>query len=374
MSKQHFDVHDIQWMARALQLARRGKYATAPNPCVGCVFVKDGILLSEGWHEEFGGPHAEINALQNIAQKEDATGATVYVNLEPCAHQGKTPPCADALIAAKVQRVVVAMRDPNPLVSGQGIARLQAAGIVVDVGLLATEAKIVNASFLRWIQSKQPWVRLKSAMSFDGRTAMASGESKWITGVDARRDVQRLRAKSAAIITGIGTVLADDPALTVRDLDWPFGYTQPMRVILDSQLRIDLAAKILQNTKQGKVVIFTCDDKLEKQKKMSTLGVEVIKVPAVQGKVSIKAVLTWLGESGINEVLVEAGAQLTASFILQDLVDEMVVYVAPKLLGSKAKPLFDLPYSRLQEAVDLEIIDTRMVGNDVRYTLQRRRK
>lgn len=368
---------DAFYMAKAIQLAQQGLYTTQPNPRVGCVVVKDGQIVGEGFHARAGQPHAEVFALRQAGSQ--AQGATAYVTLEPCAHYGKTPPCANALVASGVARVVIASLDSNPLVAGKGQAILQGAGISTTVGLLEAEATALNTGFFRRINGGLPYVRLKTAASLDGRTAMQSGESKWITGADARRDVQQLRAQSGAIITGIGTVLADNPSLNVRSLDWldwHYGeVVQPLRVILDSQLRIALNAQILQAS--GAIVVTQQSLEHPKSVALQALGVDVWCLQAVltpstsQGggrEEVLRQVLSKLAELGVNDVLVEAGAGVAGAFMQANLVDELVMYLAPTLLGSEAKPMFELLLQHMAQQYRLQQTDMRMVGQDIRIT------
>jgi diaminohydroxyphosphoribosylaminopyrimidine deaminase/5-amino-6-(5-phosphoribosylamino)uracil reductase len=346
-------------MSHALQLAERGMYSTDPNPRVGCVLVKDSVVVGTGWHEVAGGPHAEIHALNNAGAQ--ARGATAYVTLEPCCHHGKTPPCTDALIAAGVVRVVAAMTDPNPQVGGQGLQQLRDAGIEVDSGLLESQALALNPGFVQRMRSGRPWVRCKSALSLDGKTALANGQSQWITGEAARLDVQRWRARSAAIVTGIGTVLADDPSLTVRMDTGMQPVRQPLRVVLDRQLRISPAAKIL--AQPGNALIFTTVADAKRVAALQRESVQVVTLPELR----LDAVLAQLAQQQCNEVWIEAGATLSGALLSAGLVDELILYVAPKLLGDSARGLFQLPaLSALADAVSLEFKDVRMVGNDMR--------
>jgi diaminohydroxyphosphoribosylaminopyrimidine deaminase/5-amino-6-(5-phosphoribosylamino)uracil reductase len=362
-------MNDAFYMAKAIQLAQQGLYTTHPNPRVGCVVVKDGKIVGEGFHARAGQPHAEVFALRQAGAQ--AQGATAYVTLEPCAHYGKTPPCANALVQAGMARVVMASLDSNPLVAGKGQAILQNAGISTTVGVLADEAKALNQGFFRRMQGGLPYVRLKTAASLDGRTAMQSGESKWITGTEARRDVQKLRAQSGAMITGIGTVLADDPSLTVRPeewLDWHYGEpVQPLRVVLDSQLRTPLNAKILQQT--GVVIVSQQAITHPHALALQALGAEIWSFSLAQDREGVlKQVLQKLAERGVNEVLVEAGAGVAGAFIAAKLVDELVVYVAPTLLGSDARPMFTLPLAQMAEQYRLRQTDLRLIGQDIRLT------
>ncbi len=350
-------------MARALQLAEHGCYTTAPNPNVGCVVVCDGQVVGEGWHIEAGGPHAEVHALHQAGER--AQGATAYVTLEPCSHHGRTPPCADALVAAGVARVVVAMRDPFPKVSGNGIKRLQEAGIEVDCGLMSEQAEALNAGFVSRQQRGRPYVRCKMAMSLDGRTAMASGESKWITGAPARQDVQRLRARSSAIVTGIGTVLADDPRMNARVDE---AVKQPVRVVLDSQLRFPASAKMAQDG--GEVWLATKQTDVATRHAVLQADVSLIDLPmAESGGVDLHALMTALAERDINDVLVEAGPTLAGAMLAAELVDELVIYMAPHLMGDGARGLFHLPgLTSMSQRLALGINDVRRVGADIRIT------
>lgn len=359
-----FSKEDSQYMAHALRLAERGLLTTDPNPRVGCVLVSGGEVVGEGWHERAGEPHAEINALQQAGMR--AAGATAYVTLEPCCHHGRTPPCTDALIAAGVARVVAAMEDPNPQVAGQGLQALQQAGIEAGAGVLSAEAAQLNAGFVMRMQQGRPLVRCKMAMSLDGRTAMASGESQWITGAAARRDVHELRARSSAIMTGIDTVLADDPSLTVR-LDRDDLFRQPVRVILDSRLRMPPAAKLLELP--GETLIFTGATDAEKQTGLTRPGVRVAILPLVDGRLDLSAVLQHLGTLEMNEVHLEAGATLCGALLQAGLIDELVVYMAPHLMGDAARGLFALPgLERMAQRIQLSVNDIRAVGNDWRIS------
>lgn len=347
---------DHIWMQQAIELARRGQYSTKPNPNVGCVIVKDGKLIGEGFHPKAGQPHAEVFALR--AAGEQAQGATAYVTLEPCAHYGRTPPCAKGLVAAGVAKVVVACPDPNPLVAGKGVQILRDAGIQVEVGVLEQQAHQLNLGFLKAMATGLPYVRLKIASSLDGRTAMASGESKWITGTEARLDVQHWRAISGAVITGIETVLADDCQLNVRELQGVDLATvvQPKRVILDRQGRLPLTAKILAQPEQ---VIVMGPYRTE----LADLDVEQLQIQ------SLENLLKTLKEKQIYDVLVEAGATLSTAFLHANLVDEMLSYVAPTLLGQSARAMFSAEFSRMAEQQRFKLIDLAQVGNDVRLRL-----
>ena len=353
---------DNIYMSRALQLAARGIFTTAPNPNVGCVIVRDGEIVGEGWHQWAGEGHAEVHALQAAGTK--AHGATCYVTLEPCSHTGRTPPCADALIVAGVSHVFVAMQDPNPKVSGTGIARLREAGITVEVGLMASEAEQLNIGFCKRMRTGRPFIRSKLAMSLDGRTAMASGESQWITGATARQDVQKLRAQSGAIITGIGTVLADDPALTVRpEGDWYLSgaVRQPLRVVVDSAQRTPKTARLFET--DGDVLLasgFMSSDYPQAR---------VMALADDSGQVDLDKLMDELAWQDINEVLIEAGAELNGALLAAGLIDEMVIYMAPKLMGDGGRGLFHLPeLTTMAQNIDLEIKDIRAVGKDWRIT------
>ena len=351
-------------MARAIRLAKGGLYTADPNPRVGCVLVKDGEVVGEGFHLRAGEPHAERNAIAVAGER--ARGATAYVSLEPCSHHGRTPPCSQGLIEAGVSRVVSAMQDPNPEVSGEGNRQLQQAGIEVEVGLMQSEAEALNPGYIKRRLHGLPYVRCKLAMSLDGRTAMASGESKWITSQDARLDVQRLRARSSAIITGIETVLADDPSMNVR-LDG-VEVKQPLRVVLDSNLRMSPQTKML--TLPGDTLVVCCAGAdSEKQTVLEQAGAEVVRQEGSSDKVDLLAVLQLLAEREMNEVLIETGAVLAGSYMSQGLIDELVVYIAPHLMGADARGLMQLPeIESMQDRVELDIVDIRRVGKDIRIT------
>ncbi|MBF8270259.1 MAG: pyrimidine deaminase, partial [Gammaproteobacteria bacterium] len=323
-------------MSRALQLAGRGLYTTHPNPRVGCVLVHDDRIIAEGWHEVTGGPHAEIVALNNASA--DVTGSTCYVTLEPCCHSGRTPPCTDALIKAGIKKTIAAILDPNPAVAGQGRNQLELAGIKVAVGLLAAEAEHLNRGYIMRRTRQRPFVRCKLAMSLDGRTALADGASKWITGPAARRDVQRLRAESAVIMTGIGTVLADDPSLNVRDIAMD---RIPLRVIIDPKLRCPPAAKMLRLP--GRTLICTGNQDAGSSDLLRQAGAEVV-VLEQQGPNFLHQALAYLAtQEEVNDILLEAGATLAGSMLDAGLVDELIIYQAPVLLGDSARGMFKLP-------------------------------
>lgn len=366
-----FSALDHQHMARALQLARRGLYSTQPNPRVGCVLVKNGAVIGAGWHERAGGPHAEIQALRAVAG--DVSGACAYVSLEPCAHHGRTPPCAQALVDAKVARVVAATLDANPLVAGRGLEILRKAGISVASGLCAAQAVELNVGFLSRMGKQRPWVRCKMGMSLDGRTAMASGESKWITGAGARADVQRLRARSCALLTGIGTVLADDPSLTARisAASLPPEYTyidrQPHRIVLDTTLRFPVHAKML--SLPGTTTVVTASQDQVKRAALLDAGAQVVCLPDAHGKIDLLALRGWLVEQQINELLVEAGARISGALLRAGWIDELVVYMAPLVMGDQAKGLFSLPgLETLSQRINLKLQQVRQVGDDLRLT------
>ena len=360
----YFSPEDHAFMSRALELTAHGRETATPNPNVGCVIVKGGRVIGEGWHERAGEPHAEARAL--AACNESPEGATAYVTLEPCAHEGRTPPCADALVKARVARVVAALEDPNPLVHGRGATRLRDAGIRVDIGLMAAEAEEAHRGFLHRMRFGRPWMRIKVAASLDGRTALANGQSQWITSEAARVDVHRLRARSCAMLTGIGTVLADDPELTVRHVP---ARRQPRRVLVDSRLDLPLTAKILRGEPP---IIFTVSEDAAKRRALSERGAEVLTAPTDRhkpGKTDLAAIARELGAHGFNEVTVETGAKLNGSLLMAGVVDEIVLYVAPTILGDTARALFAIPeLESLGAAMRLEIVDVRQIGPDVRIT------
>ncbi len=357
---------DSPWMAQALQLAERGLNSTSPNPRVGCVLVKDGQLIGSGWHRKAGEPHAEIYALREAGAA--ARGATAYVTLEPCNHQGRTPPCTDALIAAGIARVVVAIVDPNPLVAGSGCEKLRARGIEVDCGLMEAAARTLNTGFFARMTRGRPLLRSKIGASLDGRTALANGASKWITGACARRDVQHWRARSCAVLTGINTVLADDPLLTVREIATE---RQPIRVIVDSTLRIPLDARMLQQGAESGVLIYTlCRDE-KKIFAVQASGAEVCVLSENDGRVDLAALVTDLAQRGCNEVLVEAGGTLNGALLNAGLVDELLLYMAPQLLGDAARGMAAVgELASLDASVKLEWMDVRHVGDDIRLQMR----
>ena len=350
-------------MARALQLAARGLATTTPNPRVGCVVVREGKIIGEGWHVRAGEPHAEINALQHAA--EAARGATAYVTLEPCNHHGRTPPCVDALLAAGVSRVVVAMQDPNPLVGGRGLARLAAAGVAVETGLMESAARELNLGFVSRMTRGRPWVRLKVAASLDGKTALESGESQWITGADARRDGHAWRARSCAILTGAGTVLDDNPALTVRHVACE---RVPLRVVADSDLNTPTDARLFDGA--GPVLVFHASTDAAdagREAALQAVGAQTIACPNDAGKVDLPQMLVELAARGVNELLVEGGARLNGALLAAGCVDELLIYLAPTLLGTQARGMFDLPALQdLSERRELAIHEMRALGRDLR--------
>ena len=362
---------DRQMMSRALQLAAKGRFTSSPNPSVGCVIAIADQVVAEGYTRPAGGNHAEIEALQ---AGTDVTGGTAYVSLEPCSHQGKTGPCADALIAAGISRVVIACEDPNPEVAGAGIEKLKHAGVDVQVGLLEDQARESNKGFIKRHEQGTPWVTVKMAASLDGRTAMASGQSQWITTPASRADVQRLRAASCAIITGIGTQLMDDPSLTVRitkvDVGVEDELRQPLRVVVDGQLQMSPQARLLQQP--GDTLIATLDgaEQRDKAPALIAAGAEVVFLPALGKHIDLQALLLTLAERGCNQVLVEAGAGLAGGFIAEGLLDELVCYWAPKLFGHTARPMFDLPIETIDAHLALSVEDIRQIGEDIRVTLR----
>jgi diaminohydroxyphosphoribosylaminopyrimidine deaminase/5-amino-6-(5-phosphoribosylamino)uracil reductase len=361
---------DTSMMARAVQLARRGRYSAMPNPHVGCVLVREGHVIGEGFTCPAGGNHAEIEALRAAG---DAAGATAYITLEPCSHQGKTGPCADALIQAGVSRVVVALSDPNPQVAGKGLEKLRAAGIEVDCGLLESEARRIIPGFIARMTRGRGRLRAKLAMSLDGRTAMASGASQWITGPAARQDVQRLRAESCAIVTGVGTVLADDCALTVRpgELNLPseaeelVGARQPLRVVLDSSLQTPLDAKVVD----GSAPTLLCHDEMVAVPATFAVGTnQLLALPRNDRGLNLEMLLEYLAAQQCNEILVESGPRLAGALLQAGLLDELIVYMAPALLGDRARPLLELPLDTMADKVQLKLEDVRKIGSDWRFT------
>lgn len=357
-----FSADDHHYMSLALRLAEQGLYTTDPNPRVGCVIVRDDVVVGQGWHHAAGEPHAEIHALQQSGDK--AKGAKVYVTLEPCSHHGRTPPCAEALIKAGVVRVVVAMQDPSPKVAGKGIELLKSSGIDVSVGLLQPQAEALNPGFVSRFSRGRPYVHCKLAMSLDGRTAMASGESKWITSESARTDVQKLRARSSVIVTGIGTVLADDPRMNAR-VD--FEVKQPDRVVLDTHLRMSPNARML-----GQPGITWLANHCQDQNKHSVLeqsGARMLDLACKQDRIDLHALLNALHNLEYNEVLVEAGPTLSGAFLQAGLIDELIVYMAPHLMGHGGRALLHLPgIESMQERIALQMTDVVQVGDDLRLS------
>ena len=347
-------------MARALRLAERGLFTTTPNPRVGCILVKDGQVVGEGWHARAGEAHAEVHALR--AAGERARGATAYVNLEPCSHHGRTPPCANALIDAGIARVVAAMRDPNPQVSGGGMSLLTLAGIQAEVGLLETEARELNIGFIARMARGRPWLRVKTASSLDGKTALLNGESKWITGAAARADVQAWRARACAILTGVGTVLADDPRMNVRGVETP---RQPLKIIVDSHLNTPPAAQILHG---GALIACAVDDP-GRRAALEAASAQVLCIPGPKGRVGLAALIGELGRRGLNEIHVEAGATLNGALLDAGLVDEWIAYLAPLVLGDAARGVFALPpLTDMANRLPFQLLDSRQIGGDLRLT------
>ncbi len=377
----HFSTADYTYMQQALALAQKGRYSTRPNPAVGCVLVKDNQVIGTGWHQWAGEPHAERHALAQA--QHQAQGATAYVTLEPCSHYGRTAPCTEGLIEGGVKKVCIAMLDPNPLVSGQGVQQLEQAGIEVMVGLLGAEARALNRGFMRRMEQGMPYVVLKMASSLDGRTALANGESQWITGKESRLAVHQLRAASGAIITGIGTVLADDPSLTVRLPQAELAqmnlvgdkFSPPLRVVLDSSLKIPLTAKLFST--QGRILVVTSQEAYQQQsdkvKALNTQNqVTVLALPrqdgGSRGGVNLECVLQYLAQKEhVNSVMVEAGATLAGAFISENRVDELHAFVAPCLLGDQARPMFVLPgIQRMVDKIPLQVVSVELIGKDVK--------
>ena len=354
-----FTADDHRFMARALELAERGLYGTTPNPRVGCVIVNGGEVVGEGWHEKAGLPHAEVNALAAAGSR--SRGATAYVSLEPCVHQGRTAPCAEALVKAGVARVVAALQDPNPLVAGGGLARLRDQGVAVSCGLLEHEARELNIGFVSRMTRGRPWVRLKVAASLDGRTALNNGRSQWITGEAARRDGHHWRARACAILTGAGTVRDDDPRLTVREVQTS---RQPLRIVVDSKLETPPTAKIL---KGGGVLVAAAQEDKAKIAALRARGAEVLVMPNSAGKVELGELFRELARREMNEVHVEAGSRLNGSLLQEGQVDEFLIYLAPSIIGDAARGMFHLPeLTELAGRRQLKILDTRMIGPDIR--------
>jgi diaminohydroxyphosphoribosylaminopyrimidine deaminase / 5-amino-6-(5-phosphoribosylamino)uracil reductase len=354
-----FSPADRERMAEALQLAEKGLYTATPNPRVGCVIVRDGQVVGTGWHEKTGEPHAEILALRAAGAR--ARGATAYVSLEPCSHYGRTPPCADALIEAGIGRVVAAMQDPNSKVAGSGFAALRAAGIEVESGLMQDEARALNCGFVSRMTRGRPWVRTKIAASLDGRTALANGQSQWITGPEARRDGHAWRARACAVLTGIGTVRDDDPQLDVREVETA---RQPLKVLVDSRLQVPLSAKLLQS---GKVLVAAAVENKSSIAALRGQGAEVVVLPNARGKVELADLMRELARREINEVHVEAGFKLNGSLLGEGLVDEILIYLAPSILGDSARGMFKLPeLADLAQKRLLQFADVQTIGSDLR--------
>ena len=356
---------DAAFMAKAIKLAHRGIYTTDPNPHVGCVLVKNGHIIAEGWTQRAGFAHAEADAL---AKTPDARGATAYVTLEPCSHHGRTGPCCDALIAAGISRAVIASQDPNPLVCGRGLQKLREAGIEVVLGVLQQDAEQLNRGFFKRMQQGLPWIRSKLAMSLDGRTALASGESQWITSPLAREDVQRHRAESSAIVVGIGTVLCDDPQLNAR-VD--FDLEQPVKVVLDSALRMPANAKMLQNA--AETWIMTCSQDPVRHRQLQDAGCRIWQIEARDGRLDLHQVFKLLAELSINTVWVEAGATLNGALLTGKLVDEWIIYMASCILGDEGRGLFHLPdIHSMADKKHLNLVNVRQLGPDLRMTFNSR--
>jgi diaminohydroxyphosphoribosylaminopyrimidine deaminase/5-amino-6-(5-phosphoribosylamino)uracil reductase len=358
-------VDDERWMREALRLAESVMYITAPNPRVACLIVRGGQLLASGATQRAGGPHAEVVALRQAAERGvDIAGATAYVTLEPCSHFGRTPPCVDALIAARPARVVIAMSDPNPLVGGRGIARLQAAGIAVTTGICAEQALAVNPGFVARMTRKTPWVWLKSAASLDGRIALPDGQSQWITGPAARADGHHWRARSCVVLTGSGTVIADDPQLNVRHVETA---RPPIKAIVDTRFEIDENARIFDGTRTW---IFTCASNPEKASRLAAKNAQVVRLPYAGQRVDLQAMMRWLGEHEINEVHVEAGAKLSGALLQTQCVDELLLYMAPTLLGEGIGMVRMDALQSLAQAQRFEFLDTKNVAPDMRIRLR----
>jgi diaminohydroxyphosphoribosylaminopyrimidine deaminase/5-amino-6-(5-phosphoribosylamino)uracil reductase len=354
-----FSPADQQHMSEALRLAEKGLFTATPNPRVGCVIVRDGQAVGAGWHEKTGGPHAEVLALR--AAGERARGATAYVSLEPCSHHGRTPPCVDALIEAGIARVVAAMQDPNSQVAGSGFAALRAAGIQVESGLMQDEARALNIGFVSRMSRGRPWVRMKIAASLDGRTALANGQSQWITGPEARRDGHAWRARACALLTGIGTVRDDDPQLNVREVETT---RQPLKVVVDSRLQLPLSAKLLES---GRVLVAAAVDDKAGIAALQDKGAEVVVLPNARGKVELTELMRELARRELNEVHVEAGFRLNGSLLGEGLVDELLIYLAPSILGDSACGMFSTPeLADLDRKRLVQFTDVRTIGSDIR--------
>jgi diaminohydroxyphosphoribosylaminopyrimidine deaminase/5-amino-6-(5-phosphoribosylamino)uracil reductase len=348
-----------EFMGQVLELAGRGLYTTTPNPRVGCVIVRDGAVVGAGWHEKAGMPHAEVLALKAAGAR--SRGATLYVNLEPCSHHGRTPPCADAIIDAGVERVVAAMQDPNPRVAGAGFARLRAAGIAVEHGLMEDEARELNIGFVARMTRGRPWIRMKIAASLDGRTALANGKSQWITGEQARADGHRWRARACAILTGFGTVRDDDPQLNVRGVDTP---RQPLKIVVDSKFETSPSARLL---KEGKTLVAGAGNDAKRIASLKGAGAEVVIIPNDGGKVELFKLMEELARRELNEIHVEAGTKLNGSLLQAGVVDELLVYLAPRVIGDSGRGIFHLPeLTELSRSTALKIREVERVGGDLR--------
>lgn len=356
--------NDHFYMAEALRQAKKGEYSVRVNPRVGCVIVKDGKIIGCGYHAHQGHPHAEINALNSI-KNNDTADATAYITLEPCLHYGRTPPCVDALIKAELNRVVVAMTDPNPLVNGKGLEKLNKQGIKISSNILENEARELNKGFIKRLTRKLPYITTKSAISLDGVIALANGESKWITSEQARYDAHKLRARSCAILTGVGTVIADDPKLTVRLSEDGNDYLNPTRVILDTNFSIPLGANVLKEP--GRTLIYTCSENVEKQNALHSKNVEIVNINKCGRHVDILAVMQDLAEREINEVLVESGPTLMGVLIENSMIDEMIIYMAPHLLGAGNIGIANLTkLKNIKDRIQLNIIETSIIGEDLK--------
>ncbi len=364
-----FSELDTRMMQNALALAWQGRFSTSPNPRVGCVIARGSQIVGQGFHLQAGGPHAEVHALRQAGAL--AEGATAYVTLEPCSHYGRTPPCAKGLIEAGVARVVAAMADPNPLVAGKGLAMLREAGIDVSDGLLETEARTLNRGFLSRIERARPFVRLKCAAGLDGKTALSNGQSQWITGEAARADVQILRAESCAILTGIGTVLADNPQLNVRDFPT---LRQPARVVLDSRLQTPLESKLVQDGGSPTVIATLVEDESRLEPYRRHDHIRIIRPSETQGRIDLHDLLSQLAALGFGEVMVEAGATLAGAFLQENLADEIVLYQAPKILGNQARGLFSLPENPLvlSRTAAWQTGTFTCIGDDIKWVLHPR--
>jgi len=354
-----FDAAERELMRQALELAARGLYTTTPNPRVGCVIAKGGTTVGTGWHEKAGLPHAEVLALKEAGER--ARGATLYVNLEPCSHHGRTPPCVDAIIPAGITRVVAAMQDPNPRVAGAGFAKLRAAGIEVEHGLMEDEARELNIGFVARMTRGRPWVRMKIAASLDGRTALANGKSQWITSEAARTDGHRWRARACAILTGHGTVRDDDPQLNVRGVDTP---RQPLKIVVDSRFETSLSARLL---KDGKTLVAGAVDETKRIAALKAAGAETIVIPNDRGKVELLRLMEELARRELNEIHVEGGTKLNGSLLQAGVVDELLVYLAPSVIGDSGRGMFDLPeLTELSRSTALKIREVERIGADIR--------